>query len=253
MNRLRYWFNFIGTYKNWFRLVINRLNKINSKEIILRNGYKIEGSKNTPLSVVMDETFVLKRYTPKFLNIKKNEIVVDIGSHIGDFSIFSNLLGASKVYAYEPDPDTFKLLKNNIFNNHIKNIKAINLAVTNKIDKQNFYKSLEDGGNSIYDILHTNNSILIKTTTIDEIMRNKKLKRIDFLKIDCEGSEGLIFKSISIKTLKTINKISMEYHDNVSSMNHIQIIKKLKLAGFKTKLLKTGNKFGYIYAFHSSK
>ncbi|EKE06136.1 MAG: methyltransferase FkbM family [uncultured bacterium] len=248
MDRLNYWFNFVKVYKNWLQIIILRIFGKNITKVILRNGIVIKGSSSTSLGVVMDETFVLKRYTPKFLNIKRGEIVVDIGSHVGDFSILSALQGASKVYAYEPDPNTFLILKNNIISNNLQNIKIINLAVIDKVGSQSFFQNQDDGGNSIYDILRTNKSILVKTTTIDEIMISQKLERIDFLKIDCEGSEGLIFKSIPIKTLKKINKISMEYHDNVSELNHMQIIKKLESAGFKTKLLKTGNQLGYIYA-----
>lgn len=251
MHKLRYWFKFILTYRNWYKLIINRLSNVNSTEIILRNGYKIKGLKNTPLSVVMDETFILKIYTPKNMGIKNEDIVIDIGAHVGDFSLFSVLNGAKEVYAYEPDPNTYALLVNNIKLNNIKNIIPINFAVTDKVGRQKLYMNQNDGGNSIYDVSRNNNFIYVKTTTIEQIIKNNKLNRIDFLKIDCEGSEGLIFKNIKLNTLRKINKISMEYHNNVSVMNHTEIIQKLRQAGFIVKIFKPSNNFGYIYAIQN--
>jgi hypothetical protein len=46
--------------------------------------------------------------------------------------------------------------------------------------------------------------------------------------MDCEGSEGAIFTSTSKRYLQRIKKISLEFHDNVSLLNHHQIQEVLK-------------------------
>lgn len=248
MNRLIYWLKFILLYKNWLELIINRCMKVNSRIIMLRNNLKLLGSSITPLTVVVDETFILERYTPNFLKINKGDIVVDIGAHIGSFSIFASLQNAQQIYAYEPDRSTYDILEKNILNNNIKNIKAINVAITDKIGKAKFFLSENNGGSSIFN--NKNGKLIdVQSIKLDDIFKQNKINKIDFLKIDCEGSEGLIFMSTKDKTWNKINKISLEYHNNVSPLNNNQLIKILEGNNFKTKYYKTSKDFGYIYGW----
>ena len=244
-----YWIRFFILYKNWLTLIANRIKKVNSKEVILRNGFKIIASRDSPLTVVMDETFILDRYTPKFLTIKNGDVVVDIGAHIGDFSIFASLNSAKNIFSYEPDPNTFKLLKQNINSNNIKNIKYINLAVSDKNGECNFYINKIDGGSSFFRTTDSPKNIKVKSITLADIFTQNKISTIDFLKIDCEGSEGLIFKKATKNTLDRINQISLEYHNNVSILKSKKIMEILRKNDFKTKELKLDTNFGYIYAW----
>jgi hypothetical protein len=80
-------------------------------------------------------------------------------------------------------------------------------------------------------------------------MDDRKLCKIDYLKIDCEGSEGTIFECLSEDDLRRVRKIGMEFHDNLSSLNHDEIEDRLLSAGFKTQVEWDGKSpFGYIYA-----
>lgn len=247
--RLIYWLRFFILYKNWLNLVINRIKKINSNKIILRNGYLLKASANSPLSIVVDETFILNRYTPKFIKIKKGDIVVDIGAHVGDFSIYASIQNAKKIIAYEPDPISYNDLLSNIKNNSIKNIKPVNLAITNKKNSINFYTNKINGGNSIYKTKLLNKIIRIKSIKLEDIFTQNKIDKIDFLKIDCEGSEGLIFKSTKSIIWNKINKISLEYHNNVSILKSSELIEILVRNKFKISELKLDKNFGYIYAW----
>ena len=90
---------------------------------------------------------------------------------------------------------------------------------------------------------------IVKTMTLDTIIKMYKINHINYLKIDCEGSEGDIIKSINNKTWKIIDKIVLEYHDGVSTLHHTGIMQYLKVNGYKLKVNKTGESFGYIYAW----
>lgn len=249
VEKIKYWFGFIVLYKNWPELLLNRLNGINSRKVNLRNGYKIIGSANSPLTIVMDETFILRRYTPKEMVVKTDDVVVDIGANVGIFSIFAYFNGASKIISYEPDPTSFKDLRRNIKINNIDNIKAINLAITNKKGLIEFYTYIDNGGNSVFNNNKIGNKINVQSIKLIDIFEQNKIDKIDFLKIDCEGSEGLIFSSTNKKIWSKINKIALEYHDNVSPINHLQIIKILKRNNFNTRRIPIGKVFGYIYAW----
>jgi FkbM family methyltransferase len=92
-------------------------------------------------------------------------------------------------------------------------------------------------------------SIDVPTTTLSEIMRRHSLTRIDFLKMDCEGAEGLIFQSLAPDVLSRIDRIALEFHDNVSALNHRQLQSRMSEAGFNTAVNVTGGDYGYIYAW----
>lgn len=89
----------------------------------------------------------------------------------------------------------------------------------------------------------------IKSITLEQVFIQNKLTKIDFLKLDCEGAEGLIFKSTPKSYLKKIRKIAIEYHDHLSPMKHQEIVSTLRGLDFKV-IIVSGERptFGYIYA-----
>ncbi len=246
--KINYWIRFLLLYKNWFQIILNRLKKTNTKTIVFRNNLKLVGSDTTPLSTVVDEIFVLQRYTPSYLKIKQGDIVVDIGAHVGSFSLFASLMGALQVYAYEPDKSTFEMLTKNIRNNNICNVKINNYAITDKTGTIKLYSSKNNGGSSIYKTDNSASLNFVNSLRLADIFRINNLDKIDFLKVDCEGGEGLIINSTNKQVLSHINKISLEYHNNVSILTSMQIIKILKENGFKVETLPTNRMIGYIYA-----
>ena len=71
------------------------------------------------------------------------------------------------------------------------------------------------------------------------------LKRIDFLKLDCEGGEYEILFGCSEETLKKIKKISIEYH-NIDKKRNSEVLKAfLLIKGYK---IEVDEVWGYIYA-----
>ena len=63
---------------------------------------------------VLDKVFYANNYRLKQLPEKENVTVVDIGSHIGTFSLLCLMRGADKVYAVEPFGDNFRMLSKNL-------------------------------------------------------------------------------------------------------------------------------------------
>ncbi len=86
------------------------------------------------------ETEVLKKI------VKKGDIIVDIGAHIGYYSLlFAKIVGnKGKVYAFEPDKNNFKLLMKNIKTNGYNNIIPVEKALSNKNQKIRLYISDEN-------------------------------------------------------------------------------------------------------------
>jgi len=126
--------------------------------------------------------------------VKEGNTVLDIGAHIGYYTLLArNLVGEEgKVFAFEPSPENFNLLKKNIDVNGYGNIITINKAVSNRLGKAQFSPTIStlDYTNNIEEKL-----ITVDTITLDEFFNNYSSK-IDVIKMDIEGSEGKAFEGM---------------------------------------------------------
>ncbi len=142
--------------------------------------------------------------------------VVDVGAHIGIFTVLASSLGAEKVLAYEPSGN-FELLQRNAEINQLINVTAFNLAVAGEKGKRKLFLAANRASdNTLISNEHQRNSwcaVDVETTTLEEIFALNKLKRINFLKMDCEGAELEVFSNTAPETLMRIDLIAMEYHN----------------------------------------
>jgi len=63
--------------------------------------------------------------------LRKGNIFIDVGANIGLMSIFASKIVGSNgiIYAFEPEPETFVILRKNIEINKINNIQAYNIEL----------------------------------------------------------------------------------------------------------------------------
>ena len=123
-------------------------------------------------------------------SIKKGDVVLDIGAHIGYYTLIAaKIVGdKGKVYAFEPDPKNFSLLKKNIEENNYKNVVPINKAVSNNNGKIKLYiNPANTGDHRIFKSADKRGGIITETITLDDYFKNDI--KIDFIKIDIQGAE----------------------------------------------------------------
>lgn len=131
--------------------------------------------------------------------VKKGYVTLDIGAHIGYYTlIMARLVGKEgRVIAFEPDPDNFDLLKKNIEINGYKNVVLIQKAIANKTGKINLYISEGNrADNRIYDSQDGRKYIEVETIRLDDYFGTYNGK-INFIKIDIQGSEGGVIQGMS--------------------------------------------------------
>ena len=141
--------------------------------------------------------------------IKDISCFFDIGSNIGYYSLLAAKSNPRiKTYAFEPAlGPKFYLNKNISINKFQNNIKAIDLALSNKTGNIDFYEvenvkykylkyNLAGEGNA--GTKTTSRDFVkntVKTTTLDNYVKSNNINKIDLIKIDTEGTEIHILKS----------------------------------------------------------
>jgi len=161
--------------------------------------------KDTPY-YTFEEIFLKKVYENDFIKINKNDVVVDIGANYGFFIKWIIDEKPKEIYCYEPSPSVFESLVNNLSPHD--NVKFFNLAVSSKKGKIKFIDDISSASNRISD---GEEGYEVDSVDINSVVENI-FKKINFLKIDCEGCEKDIFETISSENLKKIEKIVVEYH-----------------------------------------
>lgn len=148
------------------------------------------------------ETELIKR------EVKKGYIVLDIGANIGYYTLMmAKLVGKEgKVFAFEPDPSSFEILKKNVEMNNYENVVYIQKAVYNTTGKTNLYIcGYDHRNNSIYDVY--DKSIEIESIRLDDYFSNYD-GVIDFIKMDVQGAEVNALQGMPL-TLQKNKNISM--------------------------------------------
>jgi FkbM family methyltransferase len=126
--------------------------------------------------------------------LKPGMILLDIGAHIGQYTLVaSQLVGESgAVHSFEPDPETFKWLSANLRLNQRKNVHLNQLALSDAPGKTTFYLSTPDdiGCNSLAKPAnYSGREVEVTTTTVDSYLEQQRVPRVDLLKADIEGAE----------------------------------------------------------------
>ncbi|MEK7551540.1 MAG: FkbM family methyltransferase [Patescibacteria group bacterium] len=128
-------------------------------------------------------------------NIKSGDIILDIGAHIRYYTLIAaKIVGnKGKVYAFEPDPKNFQILKRNTEENKYKNVVLVNKALSNKSGSIKLFLNKENtGDHRIYDSADNRKSINIQAITLDDFFKDKA-KKVDLIKMDVQGAEVHIF------------------------------------------------------------
>ena len=184
---------------------------------------------------------------------KNSEIIIfDVGAHIGQSTkSYRKFFKKAYIYSFEPSPESFKSLSAL----NIKNFKPYNFGFSDKKTKEEFFinsnntatnslLSFAENATNVWGVnnLKTVEKIVCEFSTIDEFIKQNKIKQIDFLKIDVQGAEYLVLEGAK-KTLlnKKIKVIQLEVFFGDTYVGQ-------KSIGFYIKLLEN---YGYEFKIFS--
>jgi FkbM family methyltransferase len=129
--------------------------------------------------------------------INDGDVIFDIGANIGWYSMsFSKKFPNSTIHSFEPLPDTYNQLTQNIAINNLTNIQANNFGFSNETKTLTFYTSkdtsVSNSANNIADDVHATETTC-SVITIDDYIAEKILA-IDIIKCDVEGAELFVYQ-----------------------------------------------------------
>ena len=159
-------------------------------------------------------------------------LIIDIGAYIGiSVLYFKHIYPNSRIVAFEPNPTAVEKLKENIFQNSIEGVEIHNSAILDTEGYKNIY--IDDTGMDRYSVASfdkdawnrevVSSKLRVKTEKLDKDVQ----EGVDLIKIDAEGSEQRILKSIR-GSFNNIKNIILEYHptDNQSIDTVLSLLKK---------------------------
>ncbi|WP_181321649.1 FkbM family methyltransferase [Pseudomonas protegens] len=169
-------------------------------------------------------------------------VCIDIGANIGNHVLVISR-HAGNVFAFEPQPDVYKVLVKNLNDNEINNVRALPFGLSNWAGtaRMSVVDSTNTGATSFVTQTNSVSSIEAELRHGDEEVKRLGISKVDFIKIDVEGLEPLVIEGL--KNTITLSKpiIMIEWNSNATK------------DGFREKTLFTNLFAGYsVFSITSS-
>lgn len=166
--------------------------------------------------------FIEGLYEKRFLSFIRvllpgNAVVLDVGANTGNHAIYLSKV-ASQIHCFEPNPEAYERLVENIALNGIRNIQCHQLGLGNEDSVASFQVNLDGNlGNSGY---VSDSAAPLKNTKIiklpikrgDECIEQLRLQTIDFIKIDVEGLEPATLAGLQRTIAMYRPVVAFEFH-----------------------------------------
>jgi FkbM family methyltransferase len=151
---------------------------------------------------ILEEIFQQRIYE-RFFEVEKGDVVVDVGASLGPFTYSILEKKPKHVFCFEPCEEEFPILIKNTMGHPVSHLLKGISSVNGVVDDNRLFNS----------VMGTQNKM--ETITFKRFLELYNLKRIDFLKTDCEGGEYDIFTDENFDFIKSnVKKIAGEWHLN---------------------------------------
>jgi len=219
----------IKIFKNWYLICFPLTGLIKSKERILklRSGGKIylrnifAADFYVTMEIIDSER---DDYQLSKLRLPVDAVIIDAGANIGAFTIAIAMgYPARTIISFEPEESNFHTLVKNIDLNSFKNVTAYQKAIAGKGGEvELFIHPYDTASHSLVEFSQRPNTNdvtnarvqIVEAVTLETIVVDHNLKKIDLLKLDVEGAEYEILFNCPSYILALINCISIEIHDH---------------------------------------
>lgn len=155
----------------------------------------------------------------RYLSKRSGLTILDIGANIGLFSIYASS-SASRIVSIEPTPAHLSVMRT--ITRNIPNITIVESALNNEDKPVPFFLTSNNTTmNSYYNHHDSKTIIQVEGKRLKTIMDDNNLDKVDFCKIDIEGSEMTAITDDTISEVKDrISVIFIEVHNTSMPLRH---------------------------------
>lgn len=164
------------------------------------------------------EIFVRNEYA--FQASSERPVVFDCGANIGMATLFFKWLYPDcEIHAFEPDPETFGVLSENVSRNKLRDVSLHNVALVATAGRLDLFVPAGPSGSPLMSTLSGRGfESSVRRLSVDgkPLSAYVNTGEIDFLKMDVEGAEEPVLRELaSTGRLRKIKEMAIEYHHNV--------------------------------------
>ena len=179
--------------------------------------------------------------------LKPGSTVLDLGAHHGYFAMLAarHVGSEGMIYAFEPAPENYHIMKTNFELNKLTNVTPVNIAASDKRATVPFYLCKpNDVQGSLFATLRNNESTVdVESMTVDEFLGGKA---VDVIKMDIEGGEprALVGMKETLSRSKDV-VLFVEFNHQLlrrAGVDPTDLLTQLDDAGFECQLINEGLK-----------
>jgi FkbM family methyltransferase len=193
---------------------------------------------------VFMEIFEDEVYEGRFRPEPEN-IVLDIGAYVGMFTVKATLSVGERgrVVAVEPHPEHFSMLQDNC--EGLDNVTLVPKAVMASNGTGRLYITKAAGADNL--VTHEGHFVKVETVTLDQLVIDLQLPRIDFIKLDAEGAEVDVLKGGEETLKRTPRLVVAVYHTTAEGRDRLERVTAiLNQAGYTVRVARGLR--SYVYA-----
>lgn len=239
-----------SVFENWITYPLSYYNFIRDDFIFFKTRSKkiIKLRKQSTDLMALTHVWLIEEYKKENFEIKPNDIVIDVGAHIGLFTIYaSQFCTKGKIYSFEPVTENYELLLENIKLNNLDYVTSFNQAVSNSNEPIKLFLNNDESGHSMFS--KSSKSVIIDSISLQKFFDENQIKHCNFLKLDCEGAEYEIIKNLPLEYFQKIDKLVIEYHMADSHPEFLIELKEILLRqNFEIETKKLFSDIGFLYA-----
>ncbi|MBN1681331.1 MAG: FkbM family methyltransferase [Anaerolineae bacterium] len=188
------------------------------------------------VALIYNEIIVKQEYFQNGLSVTEASCVMDIGANVGIFTMaVKQKAPNATIYAFEPIPDTFQTLEQNVRSLDCSDIHLYNVAIGSQdhVEKTFTYfpnmpgnstatpalkdeqKSVMDRifGKEMSDFLSQSETCIVQFRTLSSVIREQGITSVDYLKIDVEGDEISVLEGIEEIHWPIFKQVAVETHN----------------------------------------
>jgi FkbM family methyltransferase len=183
------------------------------------------------------ETVIRGDYLGQGQRLGPGDTVIDIGANIGCFTLLAAArVGPSgRVIAVEPESATYRQLLRNVAMSGLRNVVPVRVAVGGRSGTARLHATNVALFSSLYESVdgRASGGVLeeVPLVTLSRLMRDVGVERCHYLKIDCEGCEHEILRSLDDATAARLDQITLEAHA-LDGLDARSLARRLRDLGF---------------------